>query len=63
MTTYVYVQMNGIEKPAKIEADKVDKVPVQSSISGDHIYKITLKDKQVGEFRGPQVLGWWIEVD
>lgn len=53
MIKFVYIQVAGIEKPAKIRADQV--IERKSTI--------ILKDgeEQVGKFRASTVQGWWIE--
>jgi hypothetical protein len=59
MTKYVYVQVKGVEKPVKIEADKME----ESGLKGtnDHRFSLKLKDVQVGQFTGHAGDGWWIQ--
>lgn len=61
MPRYVYIQVHGVEKPARIEADKIEKRNVESHIAGDHVLLLSLKDTPVGEFKGPIVDGWWMQ--
>ena len=59
MTKYVYVQVHGVEKPARIEADEV----VEDGSVGQIKYAISIKLKktEVGKFHGNVVDGWWIQ--
>ncbi len=55
MTKHVYLQFTGIEKPARIDADKVEE---------DHNGKTVIVKKgetTVGKFKGETIAGWWIE--
>lgn len=61
MPKFVYVQVTGVEKPAKIEADKVERENVTSATAGDYKLTISRDGKPVGEFRGSKVDGWWIQ--
>jgi hypothetical protein len=58
MPKYAYVQIHGIEKPAKVKADAV----VEQGSIGMSDYKLVLKlgDKEVGRFSS-SVEGWWIQ--
>ena len=58
MANYVFVQVRGVDAPARIRADKVEKSGTLGAID----YKLVLKkdDQQVGEFNGNSVDGWWI---
>lgn len=57
MPKFVYVQVAGRQEPAKIRADKVEKV------SDGHDVMLVLKNdgQEVGEFYKLSVQGWWIE--
>jgi hypothetical protein len=57
MAKVVYVQVAGIEKPARIQADRVEKE------SKEHVVVLLLKkgDEPVGEFKDSVVQGWWIQ--
>jgi hypothetical protein len=59
MPKYVYVQVKGVEKAAKIQADSAE----ESGGIGSVDFTLTIKsgDKQVGKFRGHAVDGWWIQ--
>ena len=62
MPKYVYIQIHGAEKPARIEADKVEhKRAEDSNVVGDYILALSLGEAKVGEFKGPVVDGWWIQ--
>jgi hypothetical protein len=61
MPKFVYVQVHGNEKPAKIEADKVEEKKIQSAHAGDFELIITSKGAQVAKFQGLVVDGWWIQ--
>ncbi len=55
MTKRVYLQFDGIEKPARIDADKVEE---------EHNGKTVIVKKgevTVGKFKGDNITGWWIE--
>jgi hypothetical protein len=56
MPKYVYVQLHGIEKPAKMRGDKVE---VPQGAEGKYI--VRLGGEQVGEFRQVDVVGWWVQ--
>jgi len=56
MPKYVYVQFANIEKPAKIEADKVEAKTGESQI-----LILKLNDQMVGEIGRGSVVGWWIQ--
>jgi hypothetical protein len=53
MTTYVCVQFKDIEKPIKVEADKLEKTAT--------IYTLKKGTETVGELVPATVAGWWIE--
>ena len=55
MAKYVYVQIQGVEAPAKIAADKVEKRMSDSTLV------VKNGDEQVGEFKLGGVQGWWIQ--
>ena len=58
MPIFVYVQVHGVDKPARIRADKVE------DSSDDLVHGIiTLKrgSELVGQFKTSAVQGWWIE--
>ena len=55
MPKYVYVQIQGVEAPAKIAADKVEKRMSDSTLV------VKNGDEQVGEFKLGGVQGWWIQ--
>jgi hypothetical protein len=57
MPKFVFVQTTGIERPAKIRADKVEKTKSDEGF----VLSIKLGNEQIGEFRSPAVQGWWIE--
>jgi hypothetical protein len=59
MPKYVYVQVHGVDKAAKIEADEA----VESGTKGtnDNILSLKLKGTQVGSFKATAVDGWWIQ--
>ena len=61
MPKYVYVQVKGVEKPAKVQADKVEMEKVASNTSGDYKFVVKLGDALVGEFKGHSVDGWRIQ--
>jgi hypothetical protein len=53
MPTMIYVQMKNIEKPAKVEADKVEN-------DGKNVRLILKKgDETVGDIDANHVIGWW----
>jgi hypothetical protein len=53
MPRYIYIQIEGVEKATRVEADSF-------AISAD---KLILKkdDQQVGEFMAAKVIGWWLQ--
>lgn len=59
MTKYVYVQVRGVEKPAKIEADSAEEV----GELGTREFTLSIKagEKEIGKFRGNEISGWWIQ--
>jgi hypothetical protein len=59
MPKYVYVQVKGVEKAAKIEADSAE----ESGSVGSVAFTLTIKsgDQKVGTFKGNAVDGWWIQ--
>ena len=62
MPKYVYVQVHGIDKAAKIEADKVERETDQEcGVVGGHRLKLSLKGQPVGDFNGLNVDGWWFQ--
>ena len=61
MSKYVYVQVHSNEKPAKIQADKVEERKRASSTAGDFDLVLSSKGEEVGKFRGHVVAGWWIQ--
>jgi hypothetical protein len=61
MPNYIYVQITGVDKPARIRADKVEKQ--QETRGSIKLEKFTVirDNAPVGEFKGDSVIGWWIE--
>lgn len=60
MPKFVYVQVTGVEKPAKIRADKVEKLGTAMDVINSKLV-LKIEDQQVAEFRQSAVQGWWIE--
>ncbi len=58
MPKYIHLQVRGVEKPVRVEADFVEKSGRIGT--SDFALLLKLKDKQVGKFRGGSVEGWWI---
>jgi hypothetical protein len=61
MPRFVHVQIDGVEKSAKIEADAIER---QQHTSGSLVREtLILKngDMQVGEFAASKVIGWWFQ--
>ena len=56
MPKFVYVQVHGIEKPAKILADNV----TQQGVGMEALLILQNGKEKVGEFKSPAVQGWWI---
>jgi len=63
MPKYVNIQVRGVDKAVRIEADKVERSNIAGTVAGSSSYALTikLKDTQVGEFNGNDVAGWWFE--
>lgn len=61
MAKFVYVQINGVEKPARIEADKVEKRTETKGNIKEEQFILMKADAQVGEFAPKAVVGWWIQ--
>ena len=59
MPKYAYVQVNGVDKAAKIEADEI-KEESQIGYQGYQL-SLSLNGKLVGKFKGTIVDGWWIQ--
>ncbi len=57
MPKTVYIQVQGVDKPAQIRADKVTK----NGSGSDGLLILSNGDEQVGEFKAIVVNGWWIE--
>jgi len=56
MPKYVYVQIDGVEKAARVEADTVERR------QKPQVTLILKKgDEQVGEFNGNKIVGWWVQ--
>jgi hypothetical protein len=53
MPKYVYVQLHGVQKPIRIQADKIAKSGTSMVITKDSV--------QVGHFESGNVQGWWIQ--
>jgi hypothetical protein len=60
MAKFVYVQVRGVEKPAKVAADEA-KEELGGAASPPHRLKLLLGGKPVGEFKFDSIDGWWIE--
>ena len=61
MPKYVHIQINGVEKPARIRADKVEK---REDSRGTLLYEkftVMRENEIVGEFKADSIAGWWIE--
>jgi len=58
MPKFVYIQVQGVDKPARIRADKVEKTDIGSSSA---MLMLSNGGVPVGEFSNMAVLGWWIE--
>lgn len=54
MPKYIYLQLHGVEKPARVQADTVEKQGTQSLV-------LKQGSTQVGEFQQGMVHGWWIQ--
>jgi len=55
MPKYVYIQLGGVEKPARIEADKAEEQRNAQEV-------VVMKgDEIVGKFKGNAVVGWWVQ--
>jgi hypothetical protein len=65
MLNYVYVQIAGVEKAARIRADTIDKRTDQTvaGAGGTVRTRLILKkeNRDVGEFDASKVIGWWLE--
>jgi hypothetical protein len=59
MPKFVYVQVQGVEQPTKIRADKV----TEQGMSNETVLILHRGTEQVGQFRASSVQGWWIEDD
>ena len=57
MPKFVYVQLSGLQTPARIEADRVEKV----NTAGQKSLILKKGDQEVGEFNGEAVQGWWLQ--
>jgi hypothetical protein len=57
---FVYVQVRGVEKPAKVAADEA-KEELGGAANPPHRLKLLLGGKPVGEFKFDNIDGWWIE--
>ncbi len=62
MPRYVYVQIEGVEKAARVEADAVA-TEVRTQQGQMASVKLILKkgDLPVGEFSIGKVIGWWLQ--
>jgi hypothetical protein len=58
MATYIMIQVHGVDAPARIRADKVE--TTGSIGKTDYVLKLTKDGKEVGEFNGTVVDGWWV---
>jgi hypothetical protein len=63
MPRFVFVQIENVDKAAKVEADTVVRESASSTAAGGSWEKLILKkgDKQVGEFDAKKVIGWWYQ--
>jgi hypothetical protein len=59
MPKCVYVQVRGVEKALRIQADEAEKKGIPGT--SDFMLTIKLADKPVGEFKADLVDGWWIQ--
>jgi hypothetical protein len=59
MPKFVYVQIRGTEKPAHIKAETFEKIEG----AGGALNSLVLKKGEtvIGEFRGADIQGWWIQ--
>ena len=61
MRMNVYVHLKGIEKPAIIAADKAE---TDGNIGAvDYRLKVSLNDKEIGQFNGNDVVGWYLQYE
>lgn len=51
--TFVYIQIAGVQQPAKIKADKVEQ--------NSGYLNVLREGKQIGSFLESAVQGWWIQ--
>ncbi len=58
MPKIVYVQIHGVDHPARIEADEVKEE--MGKADPVHRLLLSLDKKPVGEFKFEAVDGWWI---
>jgi hypothetical protein len=60
MSKFVYVQIKGTEKPARIKAETL---PETNEGGGGGLNRLILKngETKVAEFIGSEVQGWWIQ--
>lgn len=66
MPKYVYLQIDGVEKAARILADSVVRQQQSQQQTGAAVCyqsKLIVKDgdTEVGEFNGAKVIGWWVQ--
>jgi len=59
MPKFVYVQIKGAEKPARIKAETFEKIEG----TGGGLNRLVLKDGEtvVAEIKGAEIQGWWIQ--
>ena len=57
MPKYTFIQVHGVERAAKIRADRVS----VENADGNSVIAVFLGDTKVGEFNKSSVQGWWIE--
>lgn len=62
MPKFIYVQIEGVEKPARIEADSIARETRTQAGQQAHAKLILKSDgKEVGEFNATKVIGWWLQ--
>jgi hypothetical protein len=61
MAKVISVQVKGVEKPARIFADKVEKKTIEAIGGQQEVLMLKNGNEEVGEFKRLSVDGWWIE--